>query len=370
MKVLILTNYANGLYLFRKELIESFKGDGHEVYVSVPFDDNCDKLTSLGAELIDAPLDRHGINPFRDLGLLNNYFAAIKKIHPDVILTYTIKPNIYGAIAARMLRVPYICNVTGLGTAIENGGMLSKVLIKMYSFSMAKAQKVFFQNERNCEFMRSKGIAVNNYGILPGSGVNLKEHPFREYPSEEDGIRLLAVIRIMRDKGIEEYLRASDIISSKYSHVHFELVGEYEEDERDKYEPMIKELEAKGIIKYHGHLDSVEPVMASSHIVVHPSYHEGLSNVLLEAGACGRPVLASNVHGCIETFDDGKSGFSFEKKSVEALVESIERMLKLTEKDRREMGTHSRHWVENHFDRNLVIGAYKKELGELSHKIG
>lgn len=362
MRILILTNYANGLYLFRKELIKAFVEDGHEVIVSVPFDKNCYKLEDLGVELIYTSLDRHGINPIKDLQLLLEYRKLIKIKKPGIILTYTIKPNIYGATAARLSKVPYICNITGLGTAIENGGFFSKILLRMYAFSMYKAKKVFFQNERNCEFMRSKGVAIQNYAILPGSGVNLTEHPYREYPSEADGIKFLAVIRIMKDKGIEEYLNAAEIISSKYENVKFELVGEYEEDERQKYEPRINEFVNKGFIKYYGHLDSVEPVMSNSHVIVHPSYHEGLSNVLLEAAACGRPVIATNIHGCIETFDNNISGYAIDRKDTDSLVQAIETVLSLSEEDRRKMGIHGRKWVEERFDRNIVIDAYRKEI--------
>lgn len=365
MNILILTNYANGLFLFRKELIEAFRRDGHKVFVSVPKDENCYKLTEIGAKLIYAPLDRHGLNPLKDFSLFLNYVGTIKKIKPSVVLTYTIKPNIYGASAAKLLKVPYICNVTGLGMAIEHGGLFSKVLMKLYAFSMNRARKVFFQNERNRQFMQSKGVAVRNSGMLPGSGVNTKEHPFRDYPSEKDGIRILAVLRVMKDKGIEEYFDAVRDVSSRHPDVHFHLVGEFEEDEREKYEPLIKELEDKGIMKYHGHLDTVEPVYADMHIVVHPSYHEGLTNVLLEAGACGRPVLGSDIPGCRETFVEGRTGFGFKPQDSEALIQAIEKMLDLSEDERKAMGLEGRKFIEENFDRSLVIDAYKKELEAL-----
>ncbi len=366
MRILILTNYANGLYLFRKELLQNFCEQGHEVIVSVPFDENCKKLEKLGVSLIDSPLNRHGMNPLNDLKLFFNYIGIIKKIKPQVVLTYTIKPNIYGATAAKFAGIPYICNVTGLGTAIEQGGILSRVLVKLYSFSMSKAEKVFFQNEKNMQFMQQKGIAVKNSGLLPGSGVNLEEHPFRKYPSEDNGIVFLAVIRMMKDKGIKEYLEASEIISSEFSNVRFELVGEFEEDERTIWEPQIKELEKRNIIKYYGHLDSVEPVMGKSHIIVHPSYHEGLSNVLLEAGACGRPVLASNIHGCIETFDEGVTGIAFEPRNEESLVNAIRKILSFSEEERKIMGYKSRGWIEDRFDRKIIINAYNIELCRIS----
>ena len=365
MTILILANYANGLYLFRKELLESFKNAGHKVIVSVPFDENVHKLTDMNVELVDTHLERHGMNPLKDLKLFASYMKIMKKTRPDAVLTYTIKPNIYGASAAKFLRIPYICNVTGLGTAIEGGGMLSKILVKMYSFSMNRAVKVFFQNKRNLEFMQNKGVAKKNAALLPGSGVNLTDHPFREYPSEEDGIRFLAVIRIMKDKGIEEYLKAAEEITSANDKVFFDLVGEYEEDEREKYEPMIRALEEKGVVKYHGHLDSVEPVMANSHVIVHPSYHEGLSNVLLEAGACGRPVLATDVNGCKETFEEGVTGIGFKPGEASALSDAIRKILALSENDRKSMGQKARLFIEKNYDRKIVISTYEQTLKEL-----
>ncbi len=366
MRILVLSNYANGLFLFRKELIQAFIDDGHEVFISVPPDENCEKLRKLGWNVVETPLDRHSMNPAKDLKLFRVYLGFIKKYKPDVILTYTIKPNIYGALAARMKKIPYICNVTGLGKAIENGGLVSKMLISLYRLSTKRAKKVFFQNERNKQVCQERGIAVNNADMLPGSGVNLAQHPFREYPSEEQGIRILAVLRMMRDKGIEEYLTAAKEISREYPDVHFELVGEYEEDERKKYEPMIQSLEDQGILKYYGHIDNVEEVMSKSHIVVHPSYHEGLSNVLLEAAACGRPIVTSDINGCKEAIIPGKSGFLCKPQDPEDLIKELVHILSLSEEERKVMGQIARKHIEEHFDRNIIIGKYTDELSSLT----
>ncbi len=362
MKILILTNYANGLYLFRRELVAAFQQKGYKVVVSVPPDENVVKLEKLGMTIEETDFNRHGTNPAKDLGLLIKYIKLIKRIKPAFVLTYTIKPNLYGGMAARFTGTPYICNVTGLGMAIQNGGLLSKILIAMYGFATGKAAKVFFQNENNMTFMQSHKVAVKNAGLLPGSGVNLTEHPLRDYPDESDGIRILSVIRVMKDKGITEYLDAAEAITAKYENVKFDLLGEYEEDERQEYEPRIKELEKKGVIRYLGHLDSAEPSMAASNIIVHPSYHEGLSNVLLEAAACGRPVLCSDVHGCIEAMNPDVSGFTFEAKSSSALTEAIERILALSPDERKQMGLAGRKFVEENFDRQLVIDAYFKVM--------
>ncbi len=362
MKILILTNYANGLYLFRKELLTALQEDGHTITVSLPPDENCKKLEQLGVDIVETPFERRGNNPVKDMGLFLAYLKLIKEHKPDMVFTYTIKPNLYGGLACRFLRIPYLCNITGLGTAIENESLLSHILLKFYKISMKSAQRVFFQNKKNRDFMNRYGIACHNHKMLPGSGVNLTEHPFEEYSSEEDGIHFLAVIRIMKDKGIEEYLEAARLIKSKYPKTCFWLVGEYEEETREKYEPKIQELVDAKVITYLGHIDYVDKVMAKCHVIVHPSYHEGLSNVLLEAAACGRPVLASDINGCIETFSPGESGIAFEPRRVEALVEAIEKILALTPQERRQMGIAARAWVETYFDRRLVIDAYREEI--------
>lgn len=371
MKILILTNYANGLWLFRKELLMAFMEDGHEVAVSVPPDENVDRLRLLHCSdnryvhIIETPFERRGNNPVKDFRLFMTYQKLLNDHEPDVVLTYTIKPNLYGGLACRLRRIPYLCNITGLGTAIENGGMLSRVLLCFYKISVKKARRVFFQNIKNRDFMNRYGVARNNSKLLPGSGVNLKEHPFCQYPPETDGIIFLAVIRIMKDKGIEEYLGAAKIMKQKYGNMKFWLAGEYENESVGQYKPMIQSLEDSGVIKYFGHIDNVGEVMAQSHVIVHPSYHEGLSNVLLEAAACGRPVLAGDISGCIETFSEGESGFAFATKSTDALVAAMEKILARSGEERERMGESGRKWVEQHFDRNIVLQAYREELAGL-----
>lgn len=377
MKILILTNYANGLWLFRKELLLAFMEEGHTVYVSLPPDENVDKLKSLrcngrAVNIIETPFERRGNNPVKDLKLFLTYQKLLKKYQPGVVLTYTIKPNLYGGLACRLKGVPYLCNVTGLGTAIEDGGALSRILLWFYKISMKKARSVFFQNTKNRDFMNRHGVAVHNCKLLPGSGVNLEEHTFTSYPPETEGIVFLAVIRIMKDKGIDEYLEAARRMMEKRGEtkvpVKFWLVGEYEEESRAQYEPLIEGLENRGVVRYFGHIDNVGEIMAQSHVIVHPSYHEGLSNVLLEAAACGRPVLASNISGCSETFSEGESGFGFAIKSVDALVSAMEKMLALSCEERERMGRAGRAWVEKHFDRNIVLQAYRDELAKIKRQ--
>lgn len=365
-KIFILTNSAEGLYLFRKELLCALKSDGHTLLVSVPPDRYCQMLESLGCIIYTTAFERRGMNPLKDLGLMRKYRFFLRKEHPDIVLTYTIKPNIYGGWVCRSSHVPYICNITGLGTALENPGILSRILLFLYKHSMRKARCIFFQNERNRRFMNAHGIACGNYRMLPGSGVNLTEHPYMEYPSEDGGIKFLAVMRVMRDKGIEEYMEAARRIKERHPEVSFYLAGDYEEETRTRYETAVQAIDRQKIIHYLGHIDNVHEKMAQCHVIIHPSYHEGLSNVLLEAAACGRPVLASDVSGCIETFSEGESGFAFPAKNADALIAAIEKILALSFSERREMGITGRAWVEQNFDRNLIVEAYREAINDIN----
>ena len=170
---MILTNYANGLYLFRKELLAQFLKDGHEVVVSIPFDENRFKIEKLGCRVIEAHLERRGSNPVHDLKLLGEYLACLKAEKPEMVLTYTIKPNLYGGLACRIRKIPYLMNITGLGTAIEHKSLLSRALLLLYRIASAKAARVFFQNEKNRDFMQSHGIAKENAALLPVSYTHL-----------------------------------------------------------------------------------------------------------------------------------------------------------------------------------------------------
>lgn len=364
MKILIISNYANGLILFRKEVISSFIENNDEVIISIPLDDNCSKLEDLGAKIVPSHLERRGMNPLKDFTLLLQYLNLLKTEKPDIVLTYTIKPNLYGGLASAITKVPYLMNITGLGTALENPGLLGKVLLAFYKVVTAKANCVFFQNSGNMKFMQDHGIAQKNNKLLPGSGVNLQEHPFEKYPSEENGIRFLAILRIMKDKGIEEYLEAAQIISSKYPNISFELAGEYEEDSREKYEPIISDLEKQGTLKYYGHINNVPEVMATSHIIVHPSYHEGLSNVCLEAAACGRPILTTDVAGCRETINS-TSGILFSARSSDSLISALETILSYSQAQREQMGISGRKYIECHFSRQIVVDMYQTAVNSL-----
>ncbi len=358
MKVLILGNSDTGLYKFRKELIQALIEDRKEVFLALPQGRYIPLLEKMGCNFCEISMDRRGMNLFKEIQLLLKYFRLIRRIKPDVVLTYTIKPNIYGGIICQICHVKYIANITGLGTAIERKGVLSGILLFFYHISLRNASQVFFQNEANRMFFREKRVVTKDR-IIPGSGVNLEEHCYEEYPKETGLVRFLYVGRIMKDKGIGELLDGAEQLKKNHSGVFFELAGGYDEE---SFRDRIEELEKRGIVKYLGEQTDIHSLMKADHAIILPSYHEGLSNVLLEAAACGRPVLTTNVPGCRETFEEGVSGLGFQPKDSAALVGAVEKFLGLPYNQRRQMGICGRKKVEREFDRRVVVSAYMQEI--------
>lgn len=358
MRILVLANFGMGLYNFRKELLKELAGRNNDVYISLPNDKYVPKLQNLGCKFIETYLDRRGTNPIKDLKLLNFYIRTIKRIKPDIVLTYTIKPNVYGGIACGICKVPYLANITGLGTSVENKGLIQKITLGLYRIALKNAACTFFQNEPNRSFFISKNIIKNKTRLIPGSGVNLEQHNFEEYPKDDGNVRFLFVGRIMKAKGIDELLEAAKKIKVQYSNVRFDLIGGIEED----YTEQLAELEKSGIVKYYGQQDNVHSFIKEANATILPSYHEGTANVLLETAASGRPVLASRVTGCIETYDEGTSGFGFEVKDVDCLTETIIRFINLPYNQKKAMGIAGRKKMENQFDRRIVINAYIEEI--------
>ena len=360
-KILFLANHFIVLFSFRKELISELLSRGYEVYLSLPESEDNKYFEDLGCKIIVTDIDRHGVNPLKDGLLLNQYKKIIKSVKPDVVLTYTIKPNVYGGLACKSLKIPYVSNVTGLGSAIRNGGLVRSVALFLYKISLEKANMVFFQNEENKEYFLKRKIVKGDFEVLPGSGVNLESNPYEEYPEEDGETVFVTIGRIMKDKGIDELLGAAGTLKKKHDNVTFKLVGSFDDNYKEKIDRAVKD----GIIEYVGFSKDVHSIIKKSQATIHPSYHEGTSNVLLETAAAGRPIIASDVPGCNNTFDDGVSGIAFQPKSVDALVEAVEKFLSLSREQKVAMGKKGREKMEKEFDRRIVIGAYLKEINKI-----
>lgn len=357
-KVLILVNHDVVIYNFRLEIVERLLKEGYEVHISSPYGERIDELISLGCKYVDASIARHGTNVIEEFKLLFYYRKIIKEIKPDVVLSFTIKPNIYGGIACRMLNVPYIANITGLGTAVENKGLMQKVSIALYKIAFKKVNCVFFQNTENRQFFIDSNIAVDKHKLIPGSGVNLERFTVLDYPLDE-AIQFVFISRIMKEKGIDQYLEAAEYIKNRYPNTSFHICGFCEET----YEDKLNVLQDKGIIHYHGMVRNVTDVLEKSHCTIHPTYYpEGMSNVLLESAACGRPVITTNRSGCREVINDRVNGYMVEQQNSQDLIEKIEQFLELDYEAKKQMGLAGRRKVEEEFDRQIVVDAYFKEV--------
>ena len=358
--ILILSNSSSGLYEFRNEVVEDLLSD-HEVFISLPDEDSYTKiLADEGCHIFHSPFNRRGMNPIKDAILLFRYIVLIHRIKPKMVLTYTIKPNIYGGMACRITHTNYAANITGLGTAIQGGGILSKILIRMYRVALNRAKAVFYQNEYNMELMLGQGVNSKEQSILlSGSGVNIVKHSYKPYPTEDKGLRVLAVLRIMKDKGIEEFLYAADRICDEFDS-KFVLAGEYEEETRQEYEPQIKRLVEAGKLEYVGFCDRIDDLYEQCHVLIHPSYHEGLSNVCLEAAASGRLVATTDVPGCRETVIPGETGLLFKSKDKNAAYKVITDIFSMTSSERENMGRQGRKFVEENFNREIVVCKYRE----------
>lgn len=359
MKILFLVNHDVVIYNFRLELVERLISDGHQVVISSPYGERIDELIQLGCEYQEIKIARHGMNPMEELKLLSSYKKLLSKVRPDIVFAYTIKPNIYGAIACRGKNIPCVVNITGLGTAVEHVGFTQKITVALYKFAFTKIQRVFFQNEENMYFFVRNNIAIEKHALIPGSGVNLDRFSILDYPPDNT-VSFTFISRIMKEKGIDQYLEAAKYIRHRYPNTEFHVCGFCEQD----YEQELKELANQKIIIYHGMVRDVKSILQSIHCTIHPTYYpEGLSNVLLESSATGRPIITTDRSGCREVIDDGVNGYIVKQQDSEDLIKQIEKFLSLSWEERRDMGLAGRVKVEREFDRQIVVKAYLEELG-------
>ncbi len=358
-KILILTNHVSGLYIARYELIQKLLDADFDVLISTPQNDDNDyviKLCQLGVTHFETPIDRRGISFKKDILLIRKYKQIIKTTSPDIILTYTIKPNIFGNYAAKSFGIPVISNVTGIGSMLYKGHY--KLIFRyLYKYACTKAILVFFQNSTNMEFfVANKLIDSKKTILISGSGVNLDKFKPENKTVKDNKMRFLFIGRLMKEKGIEEYLQAAETITKTYQNVIFQIVGSMEEN---KYRSVI---DANKNVEFFGVSHDVRVQVKEADCIVNPSYHEGMSNVLQEGAAMGKPLLASNIPGCKEIVEDGYNGFIFEPKSSESLEKAIIKFIELSEKERTLMGKNSRLKVEMEFNRNKVVDEYIKAI--------
>lgn len=356
MKIMILANNDAGLYKFRKELLETLLKQ-HQVVICLPDGEYISDLVQMGCQFIDCSLlERRGMNPAKEIQLIRFYKDLLKKEQPDLVFTYTIKPNVYGGMICGKLGIPYAANITGLGTAVENDGLMQKITLTLYKIGLKKAKMVFFQNEENKKFMVERQVVKGAYTQLPGSGVNLEHYQVLPYP-ESETVDFVFIARVMKEKGIDNYLEAAQKIRENYPETRFHICGFCEDDYSDR----LQKLQEKGIIQYHGMVRDMTEIYQRISCTVHPTYYpEGLSNVLLESSASGRPIITTDRAGCREVIDDGVNGYICKQNDSEDLIRQIEKFMRLSREERKAMGLAGRRKVEKEFNRQIVIDQYLK----------
>ena len=367
--ILILANSSGGLYDFRNELVLRLL-DRYQVVASLPDTVRTAELAAEGVGIVETSINRRGVNPIEDLKLMKAYRKLLEEVKPDLVLTYTIKPNIYGGYCCSQKKIPYITTITGLGSTFQKPGLLRTMITIMYKVGLKKASCVFFQNRENLEIFKKYHILeskndkqeatgvigrVQKSKLVSGSGVDLNRHQPEPYP-EEGCTRFLYIGRVMREKGIREYLEAAGALQDEQT--VFQILGYCDED----YEEQLNQAVQDGAIEFLGFHPEVHEYIKNASAIVLPTYHEGMSNVLMEASATARPVLASNISGCKEIFEEGVTGFGFEPENSDDLIRALQKFKRLNREERRNMGLAARAKMEQEFDRRLVADAYLEEI--------
>lgn len=363
MKLLFVGASDGGYYRTGRGLLSKLIKNNHEIIIVSPRSKVAGKLINMGCQFIELPMERHGVNPVNEIKFINEYRKILNIVKPDIVLTNTIKPNLYMGLLCRFKSIPYVMNITGLGEGLLHEGRTKQIILKVYPVATKRAKCIFFQNIYNKQFFIDNKLADPKvFRMLPGSGVDLDEYLPLTYPSEADGIRFLFVSRILKDKGIDELIGAFREIKKRHNNVELHIAGGCSEEYKEKLLQWISE----GIVNYHGLVDNMKDIYGNSHCLVHPSYHEGMANVILESAACARPCLVSNINGCMEGVDDGISGFIFKVRSVDSIVDTVNKFLALSPRERMIMGENGRKKMEIEFDRNIVDQAYLDIISEMS----
>jgi len=363
-KIAIVSNLSWNLYNFRLSLMEAMRNEGYEVIAIAPYDRYSQKIIDAGFEFHDIKMNAQGINPIEDMKTMYAFYKVFKKVSPDCICQYTIKPNIYGSLVAKSLNIKIINNIAGLGTLFIKENFVTKVAKLLYRISQHKVDKIFFQNRDDYNFFIEQGIVKENRcDILPGSGVNTKKFK-PKFKEKSEHIRFLFIARMIWEKGIAEYVESAREIKKKYPNVEFCMLGFLEvENPGAITKSEMQEWVNEGVVNYLGVTDNVYDVITTADCIVLPSfYREGTPKTLLESGSAGKPIITTDNVGCRDVVDDGVNGYLCKPRCSNDLVEKIEMFLNLSYEERLEMGRESRKKIEKEFDEKIVINKYLDAL--------
>lgn len=368
MHIVMTVNAAWNIWNFRRPVVEALIADGHRITVLAPADNSVADLEGIGCKFLPLEMNVKGLNPLQDLKLLHKFKKVFRNERPDVVLSYTIKNNIFGAMAAKACNITFIPNVTGLGTAFLSGGLLQKVAEALYRKAFDSLSHVFFQNADDRDLFLERRLAKHGQvQLLPGSGIDLQRFSPIEYPVQTSAPVFLMIARLLRDKGVEEYVAAARLVKAKSPDTRFQLLGAVDAANRTAIDgAIVKSWQDDGTIEYLGTTGDVRPHIASAQCVVLPSYREGAPRTLIEAAAMARPLIATDVPGCRSVVENGVSGFLCEARSGESLAAACLEFLALPHSQQRRMGREGRTKMETEFDEAFVIKAYRKAIDDLT----
>jgi len=368
VKVVIVLNTAWNLVNFRAGLIRAMVADGFDVVAVAPFDEFAGRLSELGCRFIALSMENQGINPVRDLLLLWRLYKLLQRERPTVFLGYTVKPNVYGSLAAHALGIPVINNISGLGAVFIKKNWLTLLVSQLYKLALSRSAKVFFQNKEDCQmFVDGDLVRKTVTDIVPGSGLNLSHFQPMSVTENSARFRFLLIARMLWDKGVGEYVEAARIIKRRGTSVEFCLLGFLDvQNPAAVSRTQMDQWHAEGLVTYLGVADDVRPFIAGADCIVLPSYREGTPRTLLEAAAMGKPIIATDAVGCREVVEDGVNGFMCKTRDAYDLSLKMEQMLNQSADDRAAMGRHGRDKVEREFDEQLVIEKYLATIHELA----
>jgi glycosyltransferase involved in cell wall biosynthesis len=367
MRIVFSSNIAWSIYNFRTPLLKSLQDDGWQIYTLGNKDEYVNKLLSEGFLFEHIDLNNNSTNPFEDLKTIVSYYRIYKRINPDLICHNAIKPNIYGTIAAGLLGIPTVNNISGLGTLFIKQSLSTHLAKWLYKFSQKRATTIFFQNHDDFNlFIDNKLVSPVKCIVIPGSGVNTSKFKPINEPKLTSPFRFLLVARLLYDKGIHEYINAIKILKPKYPEAFFDLLGPlYENNATAISENQLHEWVEEGIVNYLGETDDVKTVMGKAFCVVLPSYREGLSKVLIEASSMGIPIVTTDVPGCKDVVVDKETGFLCKVKNATDLALKMEKMLLLSPSAYSTMSSNARKRAIDVFDEKIIIAHYKEAINQI-----
>ncbi|EGR4154654.1 glycosyltransferase family 1 protein [Vibrio cholerae] len=364
MKLVMVANTAWSVFNFRHSLIKELLSSGVELYVIAPEDKFSAKLAELGCQVLDLPMQAKGVNPIADLGLMLRLLRHYREIKPDFIIHYTIKPNIYGSLAAKLAGIPSLAITTGLGYTFVNQNVVSQVARQLYKFAFRYPKEVWFLNEDDrSAFLEHQLIAPNKAVLLHGEGVNLNHFVPTDKPQPDEHVRFLLIARMLRDKGVCEFVEAARQIRKQHPNAIFQLLGDCGVPNPSVIgREEIAQWEKDGIVEYLGTTDDVRPIIAQADCLVLPSYREGIPRTMIESAAMAKPLIVSDAPGCRDVVLDGQTGYLCEVKNAQSLAQRCEQFLTLSDSEKQVMGNAGRSFMEAKFDENLVIKQYFETL--------